>query len=269
MSEPIELSQVLSNIAIQMRQALCDLRLASVQLAPADRREADPELDARAARLDRNFYQLLRLVNNLTLAGRVGQPEELPLRDQDLVEVLRDLCGAAAGLGAMLGLRVEFIPFAGYHVCAFHRPSIEQLLFQLLSNAFKFTPAGGAVTVELRQAGRRLLLRVSDTGCGIPEERMAALFDRYRREPAPDPSPHGLGLGLAICQHIAESHGGTMMAESHPGRGTRVTMSLPDRRCGNADISDVSVDYSGGFNPCLMALADALPAEAFTQRHLD
>ena len=144
------------------------------------------------------------------------------------------------------------------------------MLFRsLLSNAFKFTPAGGTVTVGVRFSGKRALLSVSDTGCGIQEDLMPFLFDRYLRDEVQAPDPHGLGLGLAICQHIAERHGGTMIAESRPGQGSRFTLSLPDRRCGTADVSDVKFDYSGGFNPLLLALADALPPQAFSQRHLD
>ena len=83
------------------------------------------------------------------------------------------------------------------------------------------------MTVEIRPAGHQVLLSVTDTGCGIQEEQLPHLFDRFlRREDARDPQPHGLGLGLPICQHIAERHGGTMMAESRPGQGSRFTLSL-------------------------------------------
>ncbi len=269
--EPFDLSQLFPNIAAQMRGAMANLRLAAAQLAPAAARETDPDLDARAALLDQSYYRLLRLVNDLTAAGCLGQEEPpLPLRDRDLTETARSLCDSARGLAELLGLRLEFRSARQQQICAFHRPSIEQLLFQLLSNAFRATPPGGTVTVEIRPAGHQVLLSVTDTGCGIQEEQLPHLFDRFlRREDARDPQPHGLGLGLPICQHIAERHGGTMMAESRPGQGSRFTLSLPDRRCGNTDVSDVPFDYSGGFNPVLLALADALPPEAFSQRHLD
>ena len=123
--------------------------------------------------------------------------------------------------------------------------------------------------VELKFINRWVRLSVSDTGCGIQEDQIPFLFDRYLHDDAMAPQPHGLGLGLPICQHIAERHGGTMIAESRPGQGSRFTLSLPDRRCGTADVSDVKFDYNGGFNPLLLALADALPPQAFSQRHLD
>ena len=199
----------------------------------------------------------------------LGQDAPLPVRDRDLTETVRAVCAGAQGLFALKKVQLEFRSAADCHTCAFHQPSIELLLYQLLSNALKFTPAGGAVTVELKFINRWVRLSVSDTGCGIQEDQIPFLFDRYLHDDAMAPQPHGLGLGLPICQHIAERHGGTMIAESRPGQGSRFTLSLPDRRCGTADVSDVKFDYNGGFNPLLLALADALPPQAFSQRHLD
>jgi K+-sensing histidine kinase KdpD len=107
---------------------------------------------------------------------------------------------------------------------------------------------------------------VADTGCGIPEERMDTLFSAYLQKGKMDPLPHGLGLGLALCQCIARRHGGMMMAQSHVGKGSRFTLSLPNRQLGTG-VSDVRFDYAGGFNKTLMSLADALPSEAFCLRN--
>ena len=252
-AEQFDFSVVFPNIAAQLRSVLGNLHLAAAQLAPAIRREGDPALDSTASLLDQSYYRLLRLVNNLTAAGELGQDAPLPVRDRDLTETVRAVCAGAQGLFALKKVQLEFRSAADCHTCAFHQPSIELLLYQLLSNALKFTPAGGAVTVELKFINR-----------WVP-----FLFDRYLHDDAMAPQPHGLGLGLPICQHIAERHGGTMIAESRPGQGSRFTLSLPDRRCGTADVSDVKFDYNGGFNPLLLALADALPPQAFSQRHLD
>ena len=114
----------------------------------------------------------------------------------------------------------------------------------------------------------RVLLSVTDTGQGIPPEHLATLFDRYHHPERQDPVPHGMGLGLSLCRRIAESHGGMLMAESLPGKGSRFTLSLPDRQV-EGGVSDVSFDYAGGFNKTLLALADALPSQAFLIRSQD
>jgi len=143
------------------------------------------------------------------------------------------------------------------------------LLYHLLSNALKFTPAGGSISVDLKASGRHLLLSVADTGCGIPADRLPTLFDRYLyTTDAMDPPPHGLGLGLPLCRAIAQRHGGTLMAESTEGKGSRFTVSLPLRQLGT-HVSAPQSDYSGGFNRSLLGLSDALPSRAFLVRNQD
>ena len=262
------LAALFPSVAAQMRGALSNLHLAAAQLAPAEEREKDPALDAQAAILDQSYYQLLRLVTSLSAAANLASDGPLPLQDRDIVKLVSDLCERSASLAPLLGLELEFICPIEHHICAVNTDGLEQLLYHLLSNAFKFTPKGGTVTVELRFAGKHVLLSVTDTGCGIPEERLESLFDRYTHPELRDPAPHGLGLGLPLCRRIAEGHGGSLMAESHVGKGSRFTLSLPDRQLG-AGVSDVPFDYSGGFNRTLLALSDALPAKAFLLRNQD
>lgn len=263
-----KLASLFPNIAAQLRGALGNLRLAATQLAPADAREADPSLDAKAALLDQSYYQLLRLVNSLSAAAHLTSDDPLPLQDRDIVELVSDLCDSAASLAPLLGLELRFSCALDSHICAVSPDALEQFLYHLLSNAFKFTPPGGTVTVGIQVRQDHVLLSVADTGCGIPEERLPTLFDRYLHSELQDPPPYGLGLGLPLCRRIAEGHGGMLMAESRPGKGTCFTLSLPDRQVGNS-LSDVPFDYSGGFNRTLLALADALPAKAFLLRSQD
>ena len=119
------------------------------------------------------------------------------------------------------------------------------------------------MTVSLDIGGGWVRLQVADNGSGIPEERKGALFDRYLRADRQDLPPYGLGLGLPICRHLAEGHGGRVLAESRSGKGTRITVMLPDRQTGKLALSDRPIDYGGGFNHTLLGLADALPAKAF------
>lgn len=269
----LDITPVFSNIATQLRSVMSNLHLAAAQLAPAEARDLDPELDAKAAVLDQSYYQLLRLVNNLTAASSLGRKDPLPLRDGDLVETVRALCEPARSLAALKGIQLEFLCRTEHHICAFHRPSIETVLYQLISNALKFMEKREGeknfILVDLRFVKQRVRLAVIDNGTGVPEDQIPFLFDRFLHADAVAVQPYGLGLGLPICQHIAEQHGGTMMADSMPGQGARFTLSFPDRRCGTLDVSDVKFDYSGGFNPVLLALSDGLPVQAFLQRNLD
>ncbi len=264
-SRQIQPESLFPAIAAQIRGALSTFHLAAAQAVPPEARERDPELDRKAAVMDQSYYRLLRLVNLLSAAAL---PEDAPLslQNRDLTELVGDLCDRAGDLAQSLGLEVRFSCALPRHICAVDAQLLEQLLFHLLSNAFKFTPSGGTVTVELRVHSRRVLLSVTDTGQGIPPERLASLFDGYLHMERQAPAPCGMGLGLSLCRKIAERHGGMLMAESQVDKGSRFTLSLPDRQV-EGSVSDVPFDYTGGFNRTLLALADALPVQAFLIRN--
>ncbi len=110
------------------------------------------------------------------------------------------------------------------------RVQMERMLSNLLSNAMKFTPAGGRVRVALRRLEEAVEIEVADTGCGIPAEHIPHIFERFYRAPAQPTggsSEPGLGLGLSFVAWIAKAHGGTIQVESAMGEGTRFTVTLP------------------------------------------
>lgn len=259
---------LLPNIANQMRSLLSNLYLAASQVIPPEQREQDPSLDAKAAILEQSFFRLLRLVNSMSAAEYLSDSQTLSLRDADLVKLVSEVCESSADLAEQLGIQLKFVCVMDRRVCAIHPAAVEQMLYHLLSNALKFTPAGGTVTVELKKSGETLRLTVSDTGCGIPPERMAHLFDGCFQPGHPTPAPYGLGLGLPLCRAIAEKHGGSITVESAPGKGSRFMVTLPDRQLGS-QLSDIPSVYNGGFSRPLLGLADALPSDAFAVRNLE
>jgi len=120
----------------------------------------------------------------------------------------------------------------------------DQVLGNLLSNALKFTPEGGSI--ELRAVGRdgSLVLEVSDTGTGIPTDRLPHIFDRYYQIGS-DARGKGAGIGLSIAADVVRAHGGTIEAESEPGKGTTFRVTLPigtDREPG----AEVEADPGAG-----------------------
>lgn len=154
---------LLPNIANQMRSLLSNLYLAASQVIPPEQREQDPALDAKAAILEQSFFRLLRLVNSMSAAEYLSDSQTLSLRDADLVKLVSEVCESSADLAEQLGIQLKFVCAMDRRVCAIHPAAVEQMLYHLLSNALKFTPAGGAVTVELKKSGETLRLTVSDT----------------------------------------------------------------------------------------------------------
>lgn len=106
---------------------------------------------------------------------------------------------------------------------------LQQVFWNLLSNAVKFTPAGGKVTVRLRQVDSKAEIEVTDTGQGITAEFLPFVFDRFRQADSTSTRQHGgLGLGLAIARHLIEIHGGSIEARSQgQGQGATLTVRLP------------------------------------------
>lgn len=108
------------------------------------------------------------------------------------------------------------------------REKCRQILFNLLSNAFKFTPAGGNIAAVVRLVEGALHISVADSGAGIHPDDLPHVFDRYFQSGRPDkPAEGGTGIGLALCREYAQLFGGTIRAESPPGRGAVLTVSFP------------------------------------------
>lgn len=262
------LNEVLLHVSAQLRTALGGMHIAVSRLAPPERRDADAALDRDAALLNRNYYALLRLSNNLSNAPMLLDDAPLTRENTDIVTWLDGLCRQASPLFALRNVALTFQCSAAHHGAAINRVCLEQAVWNLLSNALKFTAEGGTVTVSLRFERRQVLLAVTDTGCGINAEDMEMVFDGYLHPERLAALPSGLGLGLPLCRRIAEGHGGRLVLNSRVGHGTTVTLALPDELAEDV-VEDVAFDYTGGFQPALVGLADGLPFEAFLQKHSD
>lgn len=264
-----ELGGVLQQVAGQLKGSLGNIHSALERVAPAELRDEDKNIDLYAAVLSQSYYRLLRLANNLSDAAELEHPGHARLRNDDIVGFCSAAMDRARQPAELLGLELAFSCEKASHIIAMDADRLERLLLNLLSNAFKFTPKGGKVELEVRVGARMVELRLSDTGCGIPLEMQETVFDRYRQINRMEPPPHGLGLGLPICRKIAREHGGSILLTSRPGEGTTVVVSLPDQKVKTQELSAFVVDYAGGFNHTLLELSDALPKQAFAQKFLD
>jgi CheY-like chemotaxis protein len=132
---------------------------------------------------------------------------------------------------------------------------LQQVIWNLLANAIKFTPDGGAVDVFIEPAGDHVQVRVVDTGQGISQDFLPHVFERFRQADGSTTRRHtGLGLGLAIARQLVELHGGTLQADSPgQGRGATFTMRLPVVGSGAA------AGYKDGLEDRRTAAATASP----------
>jgi signal transduction histidine kinase len=177
---------------------------------------------AQVERLGRLVDQLLDL-SRLESGDVPLRIEKLPL--QPLVDDLISEIDVALS-GRTVVLRNDVPP--DLPSISADRERLHQVLFNLVDNAVRFTPAGGSVTVSARRRNGSVEVAVSDTGSGIPPEHLPRLFERfYRADPARGRGEGGTGIGLAIARSVVEAHGGQIRAESEPGRGSVFTFDLP------------------------------------------
>ncbi|MDY0976253.1 ATP-binding protein [Massilia sp. CFBP9012] len=217
-----------SNVSHEFRTPLT-LILGPLEDALAD--DADSMSAAQRKRIEvthRNALRLLKLVNSLLdfsriEAGRV-QASYVPV---DLTQLTLDLAGVFESAMAKGGLEYRIALQDLGQPVYIDRDMWEKIVFNLLSNAFKFTLHGG-VTISLREHEGMARLSVQDTGTGIPEHELPRMFERFHRiEGAPGRTYEGTGIGLALIQELVRLHGGTIAVSSTFGEGTRFDVDLP------------------------------------------
>jgi signal transduction histidine kinase len=163
----------------------------------------------------------------LDLAGIEAGLVALELDTLDLHTTLAGVLALVREQARHRKLKLEFDcpPDIGWLVADEKR--LRQVLFNLLANAVRFTPAGGTVGLSARRADGTVEIAVADTGIGIPEADQARVFESFQRGRTPEGGQGGPGLGLTLVKRFVEMHGGTVALESAPGQGTRVTCRFP------------------------------------------
>ncbi len=193
----------------------------------------DPALRQRGLRsIRRSAEALSRMTEDLVDFSLMAEQRlELVLAPTDLtalIDVAVDAVTTAAD-AKRITLARELDPRLGTVRCDAQR--IEQVLRNLLSNALKFTPDGGTITVLARRSREEIAIEVADTGIGMDPTFVPAAFDRFSQASPPRPRA-GLGLGLAITRGIVELHGGSIAGTSEgPGKGSVFTVRLPALSC--------------------------------------
>jgi heavy metal sensor kinase len=173
-------------------------------------------------RLTRLTEQLLALAREDAGTAPPPAPEAL-----DVASLVRDVAETMRPLAEARGLRLTDETDGPVYARA-EPARLRQVFYNLLDNAIKYTPAGGAVTVRADRRGAEAVAVVADTGEGIPPEHLPRVFDRfYRVDKARSREQGGTGLGLSIAQSIVAAHGGRIELDSTPGRGTTCTVRLP------------------------------------------
>jgi two-component system heavy metal sensor histidine kinase CusS len=223
------LSQFSADIAHELRTPVNNLR-GTTEVVLGRARSAEEYREALASCLEESI-RLSRIIDSLLFLAR-SESGRNPIHTERVeigkeLELVKEFFDAAA-VEAGVELMLDLCPGPVY--APLDRTLFQRAVSNLVSNALVHTPAAGTVTVSCASDDGFARVRVADTGCGIPPEHLPHVFDRFyrvERSRTNSSGSGGTGLGLAIVRSIASLHGGSAEIDSHPSRGTRVTLSFP------------------------------------------
>jgi signal transduction histidine kinase/DNA-binding response OmpR family regulator len=171
---------------------------------------------------------LLQLINDILDLSKI-EAGQLELRCEafKVKDALPEVLSTIRPLAMAKNIEVRYSPEADFAVYA-DRVRFKQILYNLISNAVKFTPKDGHISIDCNQDGNLLRISVADTGIGIRPEDQALIFEEFRQvEGSSDTAQEGTGLGLAITRRLVEQQGGKISVESEVGQGSRFSFTLP------------------------------------------
>ena len=194
--------------------------LKGIASSPSDQRRAIEVID-------RNARAQVQLIDDLLDLSRIMTGKlRLDLQQVSMLEVVQAAIDSAEPAAATKEIRLRSMLDPSRMMVNGDASRLQQVVWNLLTNAIKFTPRGGQVQVLLQRVNSHIELNVSDTGIGIPASFIGQVFDRFSQRDGSSTRAHGgLGLGLAICRQLVELHGGTIRASS-PGEGQGSTFSV-------------------------------------------
>ena len=252
--------QALALAAKELRGPLSDLMVAANRLSP----EEDHD-NAAQQLLQRSLHQMLRLVGNMSDAARYHEQAMSHQQLHDIPALIGEIFEKAAVLAAHANVSLRFTNCPQSVVALADPEKLERAIYNILSNAIKFSEPGSTIAATLACRGNKLYLTVSDSGRGIPNEMLGNVFSRYLRQTGIEESRQGIGLGMLMIRSAASAHGGTVLIEKGSESGTRLTMTIAIRKGIQSSLASpkLRIDYAGGSDHGLIELADVLPPSAF------
>jgi signal transduction histidine kinase len=191
-------------------------------IAPQDQRRYLERAENRA------LAQLELITDLLDLAHLQDPDRPVEMQTVQLAEVLEQVLDALSAQADAKQIEVQSSVEADLPTLTMNAQHARQLWTNLISNAIKYTPDGGRVSVSLSKRDSCLVGAVQDTGIGISKEELPLIFaEFYRTQASKEFTQMGTGLGLTIVQRILETYGGKIEVESEPGQGSRFTFTLP------------------------------------------
>lgn len=257
--------QTMALAARELREPLSGILATADRIFPIAAAQDDPALREQVARMNRGLYQLLRIVGNMSDAGSYSIASDAQQEIMDVPGFLQEIFHKAEVLTSKAGITLRFENLDRRVYSLADREKLERAVLNILSNAMKFTPAGGTIQAKLTRKGSRLALTIQDSGEGIPEAIRSSIHRRWQRQPGIEDPRFGIGLGMVLIRSAAASHGGAVLIDHPEGAGTRITMTLAIRQDTSGTVRSplLRMDYAGERDHSLIELSQQLPAELY------
>lgn len=216
--------------------------------------------------LRKGIHQLHRIINNMSdaaYAGSTAPTEEI----LDVGKLVDEAIEKSAVFLEEAGVTLQYKGLQSTVYTQANRNVLDRAVFNMLSNAAKFSDPNCPVTVELNQVGEKIQFSVSNHCRSIRPETLAGAFSSYQRRPAVEDSRFGIGLGMPLIKAAAKTHGGTVLIDQ-PAEGlVRVTLTIGIRQPEESTLLRNSlvrsIDYAGGRDHALLELSDILPSDTY------
>lgn len=258
--------QALALVSGQLRMPLGDILTASDRLfnEDVDRTEAQKQ---SISQMNRGIYQLLRLIGNMSDAGRCLERPQAELYVQNISAIVEEVMEKSAALLSEMEITLRFRSTEQPIIAPADRERLERALYNLVSNAVKFSPKNAVLHASLTLKKDLLCFTLANPGEGVAKEVRGNMFNRFLRAPGLDDHRFGAGLGMVLVYAAAAAHGGTVLVENPPDGGTKVTLTMRLRHNQESVVrhTPFPVDYAGGHDHGLLELSDVLPDSAFTK----
>jgi two-component system, chemotaxis family, sensor kinase Cph1 len=216
--------QLLSMVSHDLRDPLHSLMLSLSLMQRMLKDEPTTKISTVLGGMQRSLERMNRLVSDLLAIAKLESGSvALDIQEYVALELLQDVCHMLLPIANEKGVSLDIS--SAQFIVRCDRDRLLQVLSNLVSNAVKFTPAGGSVEMRAEEQPREIRFMVRDTGPGIPAENLEYVFDRFWQ--ARQTHRLGTGLGLAIARGIVEAHGGRIWAQSELGQGSTFQFTIP------------------------------------------
>lgn len=226
--------------------------------------EADENAQQQASQINHSLFQLLRIIGNMSDASSYKYGITSGMQTVNITAIIDELIENTQAVFSDIGITLSYSSLNNPVYGLAHEEKLRRAIYNLLSNAMKFSPAGSTVEVALNKSGNTISLTVCNTN--IPSTDDTGFWNRYRREPSIEDNRFGLGLGMTLISAVASAHKGTVLVDHPTPEETRVTMTISIIKETSTIVSSPKLrigDYAGGRDIGLLEFSEILPVDFY------